>query len=130
MTGLSIPCGGRSGGHRPRGRCPRLQYARFRSPRAHVHERRHRRGLYSLDSTTGEAARVGTAEQFGISESFPLGMAWHKGELYMIGGGHAGLYKLDVITGEASLVATKDQITGSGGPRFLWALRLTRASCM
>ena len=68
--------------------------------------------LYTLDSTTSDAVRVGTAPQFGVSENLPLGLAWHNGQLYMTGSGTNGLYTLDVVTGEATPVASKDQIIG------------------
>ena len=71
--------------------------------------------LYTLDSATGEAARVGAAVQFGVSETDPRGMAWHNGKLYMIGSDTDSLYTLDITTGEAALVATAAQITGSSG---------------
>ena len=47
-------------------------------------------------------------------------MAWHKGQLYMVGFGNNSLYTLDFITGEAALAATGTRITGSdGAPRIL-----------
>ena len=69
--------------------------------------------LYTIDSTTSTVARVGDAEQFGVSETAPLALAWHKGRLYMIGQSNDSVYTLDTTTGEATLVATKTQITGS-----------------
>ena len=68
--------------------------------------------LYALDSTTGTAARVGTAEEFGVSETAPKGIGWHNGQLYMTGG--SGLYTLDTLTGEAVRIATAEQLTGGG----------------
>ena len=86
--------------------------------------------LYALDSTTGTAARVGTASQFGIAETAPSGLAWHNGRLYMVGFGTNSLYTIDSATGEASLVASKAQITGSGGASpHLGGWRPTTASC-
>ena len=72
--------------------------------------------LYTLDSATSTATRVGTASQFGISETGPRGMAWHNGKLYMVGHSTDSLHTLDTVTGEATRVATRTQITGSGGP--------------
>ena len=69
--------------------------------------------LYTLDSTTGSASRIGTAAQFGVSETTPGGLAWHNGRLYMTGSGTNSLYTLDTDTGQATLVATGNQITGS-----------------
>ena len=78
--------------------------------------------LYALDSTTGIAARVGGAVQFGVAEDLPRGMAWHNGQLYMIGAGNDSLYTLDIVTGVATLVADKQQITGSSGLIWLQGL--------
>ena len=72
--------------------------------------------LYTLDSATSEATRVGTAEKFGVGETIPSGMAWHDGQLYMAGYYNNNIYTLDTETGEAALIATAAQITGSGGP--------------
>ena len=72
--------------------------------------------LYTLNSTTGEAARVGTVNRFGVGEVIPSGMAWHNGRLYMAGYYTNSLYTLDIDTGEAALIATGAQITGRGGP--------------
>ena len=54
-----------------------------------------------------------------LPERFPLGMAWHNGQLYMTGSGNNGLYTLNVVTGEAVLIADRDQITGSDESLFL-----------
>ena len=59
------------------------------------------------------AVRVGPVEGFGVSETDPRGIGWHKGQLYMTGGG--GLYTLDIVTGEAVRVVTSDQLTGRVG---------------
>ena len=69
--------------------------------------------LYALNSATSEAVRVGAAEQFGISETDPRGMAWHNGQLYMAGHKTNNLYTLNTTTGEATLVATNTQTTSS-----------------
>ena len=69
--------------------------------------------LYRLESTSGVATRVGAADAFGVSETNPRGLTWHRGVLYMIGGATDGLYSLDTTTGDAKLVATRAQIAGT-----------------
>ena len=66
--------------------------------------------LYTLDSATGTAERVGTATQFGVGETIPSALAWHDGRLYMTGSGNDSLYTLDSTTGEATLVVTRRQL--------------------
>ena len=42
--------------------------------------------LYTLNTTTGVATRVGEFDfQFGVSENNPSGLASHNGVLYMVG---------------------------------------------
>ena len=53
-----------------------------------------RDALYTLDTTTGIAARVGSATQFGVSEASPSGLASHSSSLYMVG--RDALYELSV----------------------------------
>ena len=65
--------------------------------------------LYTLDTDTGVAVRVGTAEEFGVGEHYPFGLASHNGVLYMTGSAHDALYTLDTITGEATRIGAADE---------------------
>ena len=58
--------------------------------------------LYTVNPTTGEATRIGSATAFGVGETTPSALAFHNGTLYMGGGG--GLYTLNTTTGVATLV--------------------------
>ena len=62
--------------------------------------------LYTLDSHTGAAARVGAVGQFGASVTWPRGLAWHNGQLYMVDVEDNSLHTLDIITGEATRVTS------------------------
>ena len=42
--------------------------------------------LYTLNTTTGVATRVGSSTQFGVSEDNPQGLASFGNTLYMVGG--------------------------------------------
>ena len=72
--------------------------------------------LYTIDSTTGVATRVGSAENFGVGETCPESLAWHEGRLFMVGCAQAvgtsvdALYTLDPHTGVATLWATGPQL--------------------
>ena len=68
--------------------------------------------LYSLNRTSSAATRIAATAAFGVSETDPRGLAWHNGELYMVGGATQALYTVDIATGEAVLAATLAQITG------------------
>ncbi len=64
--------------------------------------------LYTLDiasgsSTLGEATRVGTAVQFGVSESRPYDLASIGDTLYMVGGDNDALYTLNITSGSSTL---------------------------
>ena len=65
--------------------------------------------LYTLDTDTGVAVRVGTAEEFGVGEHYPFGLASHNGVLYMTGSAHDALYTLDTVTGEATRIGAADE---------------------
>ena len=62
--------------------------------------------LYTLNTTTGVATRVGSAVQFGVNESFPSGLASHGGVLYMVGAITDALYTLNTTTGVATRVGS------------------------
>ena len=62
--------------------------------------------LYTLNTTTGVATRVGSSSQFGVSESFPTGLASHNGTLYMVGTQTDVLYTLNTTTGVATRVGS------------------------
>ena len=70
--------------------------------------------LYSFDRTISAnskpAVRVAAVTGFGVSETDPSGMAWHRGELYMVGRATDSLYTVDITTGTAALVATASQL--------------------
>ena len=57
--------------------------------------------LYTVDRSSGAATRVGTATDFGVSETQPAGLTSRDGELYMLGGDNGALLRLSAITGEA-----------------------------
>ena len=63
------------------------------------------RALYTV-TTTGVAARVGTATNFGVNESYPEGLTSHNGTLYMVGSYNRALYTVNATTGVATRVGT------------------------
>jgi len=76
--------------------------------------------LYTLNTTTGVATRVGSATRFGLNESQPQGMTSHNGSLYMLGGANDFLYTLDTTTGLATRVGSATQFSiREGGPTGL-----------
>ena len=64
--------------------------------------------LYSVDSSTGRAARVGDAANFRLSSgnAAPAGLTWHNGKLYFAGYDTGRLYVVDATTGEGELAGT------------------------
>ena len=62
--------------------------------------------LFTVNRTTGTATRIGSANQFGVGESFPSGMAWDGTNLYMVGFTNDYLSILDRTTGIATRVGT------------------------
>ncbi len=52
--------------------------------------------LYTLDTTTGNLARVGGATEFGVSEGKPTGLAAIDNTLYMVGDINKVLYTLNI----------------------------------
>ena len=63
--------------------------------------------LYTLNSWTGVAARVGNATQFGVGEDACRGITSHNGALYMVGDTHDCLYRLNPATGVATRVGNE-----------------------
>ena len=57
----------------------------------------------------GEAVRVGTANQFGVNQSGPTGLASHNGTLYMVGTSPDALYSVNTTTGVASRRGSADR---------------------
>ena len=66
--------------------------------------------LYTLNTTTGRAASVGNADDFGRNEDQATGLALHNGQVYMTGSRRDRLYTLDVtnnaLVGTASFAGT------------------------
>ena len=65
--------------------------------------------LYTLNTTTGVATRVGSSTAFGVSETNPSGLASHNGVLYMVGWSQDALYTLNTTTGVATRVGSSTQ---------------------
>ena len=65
-------------------------------------------GLYTVNTTTGVATRVGSATQFGVTEATPTGMAFIDSVLYMVGN-NAILYTVNTTTGVATRVGSATQ---------------------
>ena len=61
--------------------------------------------LYTLNTSSGMATRVGSADQFGVDENNPTGLASIGNTLYMVGE-NAVLYRLDTDSGEATRVGS------------------------
>ena len=69
--------------------------------------------LYTLNTTTGVATRVGTATDWGVSESEVAGMAYGNSNLYMVGS-NSVLYTVNTGTGVATQVGTTTAGFGVG----------------
>ena len=65
--------------------------------------------LYTLNPSTGRATRVGSADQFGVSEDLPIDLAAIGNTLYMVGTKTDVLYTVDTTTGVATRVGSADQ---------------------
>ena len=65
--------------------------------------------LYTLNTTTGVATKVGTANNFNIGESQPQDLALHRKRLYMVGTSTAYLTTVNTTTGVATRVGTAFQ---------------------
>ena len=48
--------------------------------------------LYIVDTSTSLATRVGSADDFGLVTSDPVGFGSHNGELYMTDSAHDALF--------------------------------------
>ncbi len=59
-------------------------------------------GLYSIDTSNATATRIGSATDFGINESAPMGLASDGTNLYMVGRMNKKLFTLDTTTGVAT----------------------------
>ncbi len=57
----------------------------------------------------GDFSRIGTADDFGISETVPRGLASIGNILYMVGSTNDALYTLDTSSGSATRIGTADQ---------------------
>ena len=85
--------------------------------------------LYTLNTDTGKATRVGTQNGFGVSENLPAGLSWHNGTLYMLGDDTDALYTVDTATGTATKVgsatafgvgeSTPGGLASSGGKLYM-----------
>ena len=63
--------------------------------------------LYTVNTTTGVATRVGSATEFGVGETAPQGLAFAAdGTLYMIGSTAGALYTVNTTTGVATRVGS------------------------
>ena len=64
-------------------------------------------GLIRVDKTTGIGTRVGTATQYGVSESTMSGLTWDGTNLYGSGRSTDALYTIDRTTGVATQVGSE-----------------------
>lgn len=62
--------------------------------------------LYTLNTTSGVAARVGSADKFGLDEFNPTALTYGGGKLFMGGSGNDALYTVDEATGVAARIAS------------------------
>ena len=70
--------------------------------------------LYTLDTSTGTATRVGEANQFGVSESQPRDLAGcPNGNLYMLGDDNDVLYLVNTSTGVATQIGSASEFSVS-----------------
>ena len=65
--------------------------------------------LYTLDLSNLTAVRVGSENNFGVSEDDPQGLASLNGKLYMLGRETNVLYELNTATGAASRVGSANR---------------------
>ena len=81
--------------------------------------------LYTVDTATGAATRVGSATNFGVvSEGLPTGLAAIGDTLYMLGDENDVLYTVDTATGAATRVgsATNFGVMSEDDPAGLAAI--------
>ena len=57
----------------------------------------------------GDFSRIGTANEFGVGEALPRGLASIGNILYMVGSTNDALYTLDTSSGSATRIGTADQ---------------------
>lgn len=82
--------------------------------------------LYTVDTTTGIATRVGSADDFSVGEQFPYGLAAIGPTLYMVGAATEALYTVDTTTGIATQVGAADNFgIDVNTPRGLVAIGTT-----
>ena len=62
--------------------------------------------LFTLNTSTGVATRVGSATQFGVNEFAPSGLAAIGNTLYMVGTTNNALFTLNTTTGVATRVGS------------------------
>ena len=72
--------------------------------------------LYSLNSSTGVARRIGSARRFGVNERDPIDLEFHNGTLYMAGADSGALYTVGTSNGRARRVGRG---FGGASPRGL-----------
>ena len=65
--------------------------------------------LYTVNTSTGAATRVGSASQFGVNESRPSGLTAIGNTLYMVGLTNRALYLLNPSTGGATRIGSAFQ---------------------
>ena len=71
--------------------------------------------LYRINFTNYQFERVGNASGFTANENDPSGVAWHEGNLYMIGG-RRKLIRLNTDTGAGTSIAADNSLPeGSTG---------------
>ena len=78
--------------------------------------------LYTLNTMTGVATRVGSARRFGVNERSPRGLAYDTANsvLYMSGPTATALYTLNTTTGVATRVGMATRFgVNEGGPQGL-----------
>ena len=64
--------------------------------------------LYTLNTTTGAATRVGSSTAFGSNVRWPNGLASVGGTLYLVDRGNNALYSLHTTTGAATRIGTSN----------------------
>ena len=73
--------------------------------------------LYTLNTMTGAATRVGNSNQFGVGQTRPAGLASHSnGNLYMVGAVPNRLYALNTSTGAATAIGPERFGVNEDGP--------------
>ena len=65
--------------------------------------------LFTIDTATGLGTRVGSADNWGVSEVWMRGLAYNGVNLYGVGDSGQGLYTINTSTGVASRAGTATQ---------------------